>query len=394
MIAEATCSLRVRSLQNLVFSRPGPVASNSRGADAARGEPAHHLLHPLWHGLVGHEQVAAVRFVPLGHIAVQAVRDPVLVVGLRRTRRKCGVVVTKGEEHRDVAGRLDELVVLLRECREASELTGRGQDEIRRVTRDTHDPLHCPWRVDVELGALLLIRKERDVVVSSDQSRHDDVGDLLLDDGARALVGVVRLDHRGDIVILARVPLDNCSTSTVTSDDNRGVGQITWNLWCRAIFPLGDGVVSALHLANQLVEHVPLVRDEEEVTTFRPIVEALREPEAIVGDDDEACPGKLARDRPTRREVPVRRRGGNAVHQDDGWRRVRRVPVGVAEPVQGAGQRIARVMHGKAYGLDAQFIVHCGCCTGRGRKEHKKYHGNKSGASKAPADTHEARVDV
>ena len=82
------------------------------------------------------------------------------------------------------------------------------------------------------------------------------------------------------------------------------------------------------------------------------------------------------------------------MHQDDGWRRVRRVSVGVAEPVQGAGQRIARVMHGKAYSLDAQLGVHRGCRTGRGRKEHKKYHGSKSGASKAPADTHEAQVDV
>src|SRR5260370_34644769 len=157
MIAEATCSLLVRSLRNLVFSRPGPVASNSRGADAARGEPAHHLLHPLRHGLVGHEQVAAVGFVPPGHIAAQAVRDPVLVVGLRRTRRKYGVVVTIGEEHRDVAGRLDELVILLLEFRESSELTGWGQDKILRVTPDIHDLLHCPWRVDVELDALLLI---------------------------------------------------------------------------------------------------------------------------------------------------------------------------------------------------------------------------------------------
>ncbi len=209
---------------------------------------------------MGHEQVAAVGFVPLGHIAARAVRDPVLVVGLRRIRRKCGVVVTIGEEYWDVAGRLDELVILLLECRESSELTGWGQDKIRRVTRDIHDLLHCSWPVNVELDALLLIRKERDVVVSSGQSRRDDVGDLLLDDGARALVGVVRLDHRGDIVILARVPLDNCSTSTVTSDDDRGVGQMTWNLRCRAIVPLGDSVVSALHLANQLVEHVPLVR--------------------------------------------------------------------------------------------------------------------------------------
>src|SRR5260221_14493193 len=39
------------------FHRLGPVASNSRGADAARGGPAHHLLHPLRHGRVGHEQV-------------------------------------------------------------------------------------------------------------------------------------------------------------------------------------------------------------------------------------------------------------------------------------------------------------------------------------------------
>src|SRR5207245_4646673 len=140
-------------------------------------------------------------------------------------------------------------------------------------------------------------------------------------------------------------------------------------------FPLGDGVVSALHLANQLVEHVPLVRDEEEVTTFRPIVEALREPQAIVGDDDEACPGELACDRPTRREVPVRRRGGNAVHQDDGWRRVRRVPVGVAWTVQGAGQRMVRAMRGKAYSLDGHLGVHSSCLTHRGRKEHKKYDG-------------------
>src|SRR6266481_4741140 len=100
------------------FHRPGPVASNSRGADAARGEPAHHLLHPLRHGLVGHEQVTAVGFVPLGHIAARAVRNPVLVVGLRRIRRKCGLVVTIGEEYWDVAGRLDELVILLLECRE------------------------------------------------------------------------------------------------------------------------------------------------------------------------------------------------------------------------------------------------------------------------------------
>ena len=166
MIAEATCSLRVRSLQNLVFSRPGPVASNSRGADAARGEPAHHLLHPLWHGLVGHEQVAAVRFVPRGHVAARAVRDPVLVVGLRRIWRKRGVVVPVGEEHGGRAGRLDELIVLLLECREPGEFTGRGQDKICRVTRDVHDLCHFPWRVDVELDALLPIRKERDVVIS------------------------------------------------------------------------------------------------------------------------------------------------------------------------------------------------------------------------------------
>src|SRR5258706_16208946 len=119
MIAEATCSLLVRSLQNLVFSRPGPVASNSRGADAARGEPAHYLLHPLRHGLVGHEQVAAVGFVPFGHVAVWTVLDLVLVVGLRRTRRKCGVVVTISEEPRNLPGHLYELVVLLLLCRDA-----------------------------------------------------------------------------------------------------------------------------------------------------------------------------------------------------------------------------------------------------------------------------------
>src|SRR5258706_6883209 len=164
MIAEATCSLLVRSLQNLVFSRPGPVASNSRGADAARGEPAHHLLHPLRHGLVGHEQVAAVGLVPLGHIAFRAVCDPVLVVGMRRIRRKCGVVVTIGEKHRDLAGRRDELVVLLLECREPGELTGWGQAKISRVTADAHDLTYRPWWVDVELDALLLIRKERDVI--------------------------------------------------------------------------------------------------------------------------------------------------------------------------------------------------------------------------------------
>ena len=113
------------------------------------------------------------------------------------------------------ASRLDELVILLLECCKSSELTGWGQDKIRRVTRDTHDPLHCPWRVDVELDALLPIRKERDVVVSSNQRRRDDVGDLLLDDGARALVGIVCLDHRSDIVVLARVTLDNGPTGTV-----------------------------------------------------------------------------------------------------------------------------------------------------------------------------------
>jgi hypothetical protein len=159
-----------------------PSNTTSPGADATRGQPAHYLMHPLPHRLVGHEQVAAVGFVPLGHIAARAVRDPVMVVGLRRTRWKCGVVITIGEEHRDLASRLDELVVLLFERREPSELTGWGQDKILRITRDPRGPLHCPWRVDVELDALLPIRKERDVVVSSSQCRRDDVGDLLLDD--------------------------------------------------------------------------------------------------------------------------------------------------------------------------------------------------------------------
>ncbi|MFL5659205.1 MAG: hypothetical protein ACJ8CB_34105, partial [Ktedonobacteraceae bacterium] len=197
------------------------------GFDAARGEPGHHLLHPLRHRLMSHEQVAAVGFVPLGHIAGRAVRDPVLVVGLRRTRRKCRVVVTIGEEHRGRAGRFDELVVLLLECSEPGELTRWGQDKIGRITRDVHDLHHFPRRVDVELDALLPVRKERDIIVSRGQRRCDDIGDLLLDDGARALVGVVCLDHRGDIVVLARVPLDNGSASTVTNDDNRGVGQFT-----------------------------------------------------------------------------------------------------------------------------------------------------------------------
>ncbi len=320
---------------------------------------------------MGHEQVAAVRFVPRGHVAARAVRDPVLVVGLRRTRRKRGVVVPVGEKHRGLAGRLDELIVLLLECREPGELTGRGQDKICRVTRDVHDLCHFPWRVDVELDALLPIRKERDVVVSSSQRRRDDVGDLLLDDGARALVGIVCLDHRGDIVVLARVSLDNGPTGTVANDDDRGVGQSTGNLRRRAITPLGDGVISGLHLANYLVEYVPLVRGEEEVTAFRPIVVAPGESEAVVGDDDEAGQGEPACDRPARREVPVCRRGGNAVHQDDGWRRLLWLSVGVAEPVEGAGEGIARVMYGKAYGLDAQAGAGWGCCAGRGRLEYK-----------------------
>ena len=262
---------------------------------------------------MGHEQVTAVGFIPPGHIAGWAIGDPVLVVGVSCTRRKCGVVVTIGEEHRDIAGRLDELVVLLLESREPGELTGWGQDKVRRVTRDVHDLRHSSWLVDVELDALLPIRKERDVVVPSSQCRLDDIGDLLLDDGARPLVGVVCLDHCSDIVVLARVPLDNCSTSAVPNDHDSGVGQITWNLRRRAIAALGDGVVSALHLANHLMEHVPLVRGEDEVTTFGPVVVALREPQAIVGDNDEAGQGKPTCDRPTRREVPVRRRGGDMI---------------------------------------------------------------------------------
>jgi hypothetical protein len=262
---------------------------------------------------VSHEQVATVGFIPPGHIAGWAIGDPVLVIGLRRTRRKCGVVVTIGEEHGDIAGRLDELVVLLLECRETGELTGWGQDKVRRVARDVHDLRHSSWLVDVELDALLPIRKERDVVVPSSQCRLDDIGDLLLDDGARPLVGVVCLDHCSDIVVLARVPLDSCSTSAVPNDHDCGVGQITWNLRRRAIAALGDGVVSALHLANHLMEHVPLVRGEDEVTTFGPVVVALREPQAIVGDNDEAGQGKPTCDRPTRREVPVRRRGGDMI---------------------------------------------------------------------------------
>jgi hypothetical protein len=129
--------------------------SGSPSADAARGQPAYYFLHPLRHGSVGHEQVAAVGFVPLGHVAAWAVCDPVLVVGLRRIRRKCCIVVTGGEEDRDIAGCLDELVVLLLECWEPGELTSWGEDKIRRVTRDIHDPAHCPRLVDIELDALL-----------------------------------------------------------------------------------------------------------------------------------------------------------------------------------------------------------------------------------------------
>ena len=139
----------------------------------------------------------------------------------------------------------------------------------------------------------------------------------------------------------------------------------------RAITPLGDSVISGLHLANHLVEYVPLVGSEEEVTAFRPIVVALRESEAVVGDDDEARQGEPACDRPARCEVPVCRRGGNTVNQDDGWRRLLWFSVSVAEPVESAGERIARVMYGKAYGLDAQAGAAWGCCAGRGRLEYK-----------------------
>jgi hypothetical protein len=51
-------------------------------------------------------------------------------------------------------------------------------------------------------------------------------------------------------------------------------------------------------------------------------------------------------------------------------------------------------MHGKAYGLDAQAVVSCGCRTSQRRQEHKRHHGNKSGTSNVPASMYEAQVDV
>ncbi len=114
-------------------------------------------------------------------------------------------------------------------------------------------------------------------------------------------------------MVLARVPLDKCLTSTVPNDHDRGVSQITWKLRRRAIAAMGNCVFSALHFANHLMEHVPLVRDGEEVSTFGPIIVALCEPQAVVGDNDESCLSKPTCDRPTRREVPVRRRRGDMI---------------------------------------------------------------------------------
>ena len=59
------------------------------------------------------------------------------------------------------------------------------------------------------------------------------------------------------------------------------------------------------------------------------------------------------------------------MNQDDGWRRLLWFSVSVAEPVESAGEGIARVMYGKAYGLDAQAGAGWSCCAGRGRLEYK-----------------------
>ena len=105
---------------------------------------------------------------------------------------------------------------------------------------------------------------------------------------------------------------------------------------------------AGLHVADDVVQHRPVrLGGEREAAAGLGVVAALGVPEPVVGEDDVTGAGERAGDRPGRGEVPVLRRGGDAVDEHDRGRKRARRPVGEPLPVEHA-RAAGRVGHRQA----------------------------------------------
>ena len=144
------------------------------------------------------------------------------------------------------------------------------------------------------------------------------------------------------------------------------------SLDARAIAAGRRAAGAGLHGVDDLVQHAAvLARGQREAVAGDVEVRALGVAEAVVGVDDVAGARERARRRPRRREVPVGRRGGDAVDEHDRRGAGRDGAVGVAPAVEHA-RRAARIGHREAHRLGGHALVEAhlrlGGRAGRGRE--------------------------
>ena len=205
-----------------------------------------------------------------------------------------------GQQHRDPRSDLRDVGrVVGVSLVESRDLTDRREYERRRA-RDVQDVLHDAGFERVERLAVLAGLEELEVV---------DVARLRVEAAARCgrrglACADVGLDHRGHVVILARVAGDDQAAGAVADDHDLVAAAVRAVAWLRAVRPGGQRVAAGFDLLDDLVEDLALDCCGERPAAAGGVV-ALGEAEQVIGDDHVAGAGERAGRRPTAREIPV-----------------------------------------------------------------------------------------